>query len=102
MGKWKKLKFVNFLDTFLAGTTYCSYIRKENSFNYKENMQQQQKKGRKIFRVHTVGWYKSSFCTVDLLHTFGYKDYTQTTHSTPRQSSEIHCQRTYYGYTTIL
>ena len=44
MGKWKKLKFVNFLDTFLAGTTYCSYIRKENSFHYKENMQQQQKK----------------------------------------------------------
>ena len=47
MGKWEKLNFVNFLDTFLAGTTYCTYIRKENCFNYKENMKQQQKKRQK-------------------------------------------------------
>lgn len=47
MGKCEKLNFVNFLDTFLAGTTYCSYIHKENSFNYNENMQQQQKKRQK-------------------------------------------------------
>ena len=47
MVKWEKLNFVNLLDTFLAGTTYCSYIRKENSFNYKENVQQQQKKRQK-------------------------------------------------------